>query len=79
MKFKQILSSKDKLGKKTYECDVPGDIIQMAKRTKRRYVGVGTWLNTKQKFICFVSPNDSFYIDAHAFREAIDLFRGYGK
>ena len=79
MKFKQIVRDFRRLGKKTFECDVPHDIILKADDTGRKYVGVGFWFGSRLKFVCFVSKNGAIFLNEEAFRQACDLFENYGK
>jgi len=68
-KARFILYDGEGLSKKIYDWDVPSDLLELAKRYKKTFVGIGHWEGSNEKFVCIATPNTITYISKELFRK----------
>ena len=66
--------NKEMLGKRIYEWDVPFDLRNTSKSSKKAFIGLGQWSNTKRKVICIVNKQGIIYFDLKALKRLLKEF-----
>lgn len=52
-----IITRIDEKGKRTYQWSVPRDLHIHGRRLNKSMFGIGTWRDTKKRFLCITHPD----------------------
>lgn len=67
-------NEKELLGKQTYKWEYPYQLKDKSKSSKKAFIGLGQWSNTKRKVICIVNKQGIIYFDLKALKRLLKEF-----
>lgn len=78
----RILRQDGAIGIRIYEVDVPYDMVELHRKLKKDLIGIGTWVNTNETYLCILPHDETYgtvFFNKRQIKEILSLMEKFEK